>query len=121
MVLPPSPPPRWLVLQGLRTETSQAPDDVRLHTKHELPACSLDWGSIRNGRRVRSVGQTTLPGCCELCRALPACAAFNHDSRERLCFLLAEPGSMKLQSDPSLRAVFVSAIKAGVDCSCEDF
>ena len=120
-VLPPSPPPRWLVSQGLHTQTSQIPDGVRVHAKHELPPCSLNWGSIRNGRRVRSVGQTTLPACCELCRALPTCAAFNHNSRERLCFLLGEPGTMKLQSDPSLRVVSVSAIKAGADCSCEDF
>ena len=81
--------------------------------------CPVDWGSRRDGARLRSVGETTLSGCCALCRVGSGCVAFNHDSNQGAgrCYLLAESGEMRLVRDAAQHGVYSSAARAE-GCSC---
>ena len=86
--------------------------------RHE-PPCPLDWGAWHDGNLLHSVDGITLPSCCELCRAFPACRFYNSamDSTMR-CLLLADRSEERLTfAEPSMQAVASSGVRTD-GCSC---
>jgi hypothetical protein len=81
------------------------------------PACRIEWGTRRDGERLRSVGETTLSACCAACRIAHACAAFNFDSQQRRCYMLKEVGSLWRMREPAQRAI-ISSAQRETACSC---
>ena len=84
------------------------------------PPCPVDWGTRRDGNRLRSEGETSLAGCCSLCRAFDDCAGFNHDANQGAgrCYLLSrDAGQPRQVKDASQRSVYSSAAKHE-GCSC---
>ena len=81
--------------------------------------CPVEWGSRRDGTRLRSIGDTTLSGCCSLCRAAPNCNALNFDANQGSgrCYLLAASTAARQVKDVSQRAVYSSAPRTD-GCSC---
>ena len=83
------------------------------------PPCPIEWGSRRDGTRLKSSGDTTLSGCCALCRTLHSCDAFNFDANQGAgrCYLLSGSTAARQVRDVNQRAVYSSALRAE-GCSC---
>lgn len=96
----------------------QSASDLAQIEKHGSP-CPIEWGSRRDGTRLRSIGETTLSGCCILCRGVNSCNAFNYDANQGAgrCYLLAGSVNAREVKDAGQKAVYSSAPRRD-GCSC---
>ena len=115
---PASPPPHTASPNAV-VSTSAWGSDLAALEKSGSP-CPVEWGSRRvDGTRLKSVGDTTLSGCCALCRGTATCSAFNFDANQGTgrCYLLAGVSAARAVKDASQRTVYSSAPKTD-GCSC---
>jgi hypothetical protein len=72
---PPHHPPHPRQPPPLVPPAKLSAADLASIEKHGSP-CPVDWGSRRDGTRLRSFSDTTLAACCAHCRGLGNCNAF---------------------------------------------